>query len=259
MRLRINAMLDYRFAGTTALIAKIEVAHVAGQVVVAESLDLTPPAALIPTTDPATGERILRGTAGPRLRIDYAAVVDVAPRITIPMRAELAGWAELPADVLPYLLPSRFCPSDKFGRFVARTFGHIGDGGAQVAAIFDWIARSIDYSHGISDVETTAEHTFVDRAGVCRDFTHLAITFCRAANIPARAVAVYAWQLYLQDFHAVVEVWLGGSWWLIDPTRMAPIDGMVRIAHGRDAADIAFLATSGDAELLGQVIEVTAL
>jgi transglutaminase-like putative cysteine protease len=258
MRLRVNAMLDYRFAGDTAVIAKIEVAHAPGQTVISESLDLTPPARLVTTTDPANGTRILRGTAGRQLRIDYNALVDVAPRITIPPQAQIATWADLPFAVLPYLLPSRFCPSDKFGRFVARTFGHLTDGGTEVLAIFDWIARSIDYTHGISDVETTAEHTFVDRAGVCRDFAHLAITLCRAANIPARVVAVYAWQLYPQDFHAVVEVYLDGGWWLIDPTRKAPIDGLVRIAHGRDAADIAFLATSGDAELVGLSVAVTA-
>ncbi len=96
---------------------------------------------------------------------------------------------------------------------------------------------------------TGAAGTFIDRAGVCRDFTHLGLTLCRAAGIPARAVAAYALALDPPDFHAVFEVFLDGGWWLVDPTRLAPIAGMVRIAHGRDAADIAFLTTAGGASI----------
>lgn len=82
-------------------------------------------------------------------------------------------------------------------------------------------------------------------AGVCRDFSHLGITLCRALNIPARAVSAYAFKLQPPDFHAVFEVFLDGGWWLVDPTRLAHVDGMVRIGVGRDAADVAFLSTTG--------------
>jgi transglutaminase-like putative cysteine protease len=257
MRLRIATMLDYYFTGQAQIIAQVEVAYALGQQVVAETLTFTPPSQLIATIDPVSGSRMLRGQVGQSFRIDYTALVDVGPRSALPATARQHSWAELPAEVLPYLLPSRFCPSDKFGRFVTRTFSNSVDGGARVLAILDWIYRQIDYTHGVSTTETTAEHTFVDRAGVCRDFAHLAVSLCRAANIPARVVAVYAWQLEPQDFHAVVEVFVGGGWWLVDPTRLAPIDGLVRIARGRDAADIAFMATDLAAQLIAMTVSVT--
>jgi len=98
---------------------------------------------------------------------------------------------------------------------------HIGV--RRALAIVAWIAANVDYRFGVSGSETTAARTFIDRAGVCRDFTHLGITLCRAAGIPARAVSAYADQLRPPDFHAVFEVWLSGGWWLIDPTGLAPI------------------------------------
>jgi transglutaminase-like putative cysteine protease len=101
--------------------------------------------------------------------------------------------------------------------------------------------------------------TFIDAAGVCRDYAHLAITLCRAAEIPARAVSAYAWRLDPPDLHAVVEVFLEGRWRLADPTGLAPLEGLVRIARGRDAADIAFMHIFGNAELLEQSFAVTRL
>ncbi|MDO8323921.1 MAG: transglutaminase family protein, partial [Phenylobacterium sp.] len=98
--------------------------------------------------------------------------------------------------------------------------------------------------------------TFVDRAGVCRDFAHLAISLCRAADIPARAVSAYAWKLEPPDLHAVAEVYLGGRWRLIDATGLAPIDGLVRVATGLDAADIAFMTIFGRANLISQSFTV---
>ena len=92
-----------------------------------------------------------------------------------------------------------------------------------------------------------------DRRGVCRDFAHLAITLCRAVGIPARYISAYAWQLQPPDFHAVFEAYLAGpdgagAWYLFDPTRMAALDGLVRIGAGRDAADVAFCSIYGTAK-----------
>ena len=91
--------------------------------------------------------------------------------------------------------------------------------------------------------------------GVCRDFTHLGITLVRALGIPARAVSAYALQLNPPDFHAIFEVYLENGWWLIDPTRLAPIEGIVRIGSGRDASDIAFLTSQ--CQVIRQTIEVS--
>jgi transglutaminase superfamily protein len=87
---------------------------------------------------------------------------------------------------------------------------------ARIMAMLEWIHRNVDYVADVSNAETTAERTFVDRAGVCRDFTHLGITFARALGIPARAVSAYALQLDPLDFHAIFEVYIENDWWLID-------------------------------------------
>jgi transglutaminase-like putative cysteine protease len=128
-----------------------------------------------------------------------------------------------------------------------------------VLKILDWIRTEIDYEPGVSDSETTAARTFIDRAGVWRDFTHMGITLCRASGIPARAVSAYAHQLTPPDFHAIFEVWLSDGWWLVDPTGLAPVEGLVRIACGRDAADIAFLTTQGRCELVRQSVTAEAV
>ena len=161
--------------------------------------------------------------------------------------------------MLPFLLPSRYCPSDKFMRFAQREFAAPGDGVGRVMAILEWIHNNVDYVPGVSSSETTAERTFVDRAGVCRDFTHLGITMARALGIPARAVSAYALQLDPPDFHAIFEVYLENDWWLIDPTRLAPIEGIVRIGSGRDASDIAFLTSDKHCQVISQAVEVVAV
>ncbi len=257
MRLFAQCNLAYEFAAATEAVAKLQVLESADQTIVGETLTLSPGARLVSVTA-ADGSRLLRGVMEGTVDLAYTATVDVAPRTAIPPDARQHRWDELPPETLDYLLPSRFCPSDKFGRFVAREFA-AGPGGARVAAILDWLHQEVDYIHGISNAETTAERTFVDRAGVCRDFTHLGITLCRAANIPARAVGAYAWRLEPADFHAVMEIYLDGQWWLADPTRLAPGDGLIRIATGRDAADIAFLTTGGAVRQIAMTVSVARL
>ena len=138
---------------------------------------------------------------------------------------------------------------------MTREFGDTA-GGARGLAILNWITENVDYEHGVSDTETTAARTFIDRAGVCRDFTHLGMTLCRASGIPARAVSAFAHQLSPPDFHAIFEVWLDNGWWLVDPTGLAPVEGLVRIACGRDAADIAFLTTQERCQMVRQSVTV---
>ncbi|TCR68250.1 transglutaminase superfamily protein [Bosea sp. BK604] len=124
-------------------------------------------------------------------------------------------------------------------------------------SILEWIAAEVDYVAGVSTPESSAAHTFTVRAGVCRDFTHLGITFCRALSIPARAVSAYSLDVQPPDFHAVMEVYLENAWWLVDPTRLAPIEGIIRIAHGRDAADTAFLTTDKACTVVSQTVQVS--
>jgi transglutaminase-like putative cysteine protease len=259
LRVQVRSRLAYDFPQAVDAIAAVFVAHASGQTIESETLSVSDGVRMAETSDPVTGARLLRGSLSGRVSIEYTAVVRLADRLPLPAEVQVAPWSRLPVEVLPYLLPSRYCPVDQFLRFAARQFGGLQPGGAQALAILDWLHQNVDYVHGVSDGTTGASATFIDRAGVCRDFTHLGLTLCRAAGIPARAVACYALALKPQDFHAVFEVFLDGGWWLVDPTRLAPIGGMVRIAHGRDAADIAFLTTSGAAVLTGLAVNVDAL
>ena len=165
---------------------------------------------------------------------------------------------DLPAHVIPYLWPSRFCQSDRFISFVTREFEDF-EGGAKIDAMAKWIGRNIDYRLGASHGTTSAVDSFLAREGVCRDFSHVMAAFARAAGIPARLVSAYAWKLDPPDFHAVVEVWLDSGWHLVDASGLAPIEGLVRIAVGRDATDISFMTIFGYAEMVSQEVRVTRL
>jgi transglutaminase-like putative cysteine protease len=156
--------------------------------------------------------------------------------------------ADIPLEIMPYLLPSRFVPSDRLTAFAQREFGSHPKGHARVGAMCNWICDHIEYQRGSSDPTTTATEVLIQRAGVCRDFAHLGISFCRALCIPARFVTCYAYGLSPCDFHAVFEAYLDGRWWLFDSTRQAALDGLVRIGIGRDAAEVAFTTRFGSVE-----------
>lgn len=258
MKLRVATTLTYRFGGPTQTIGLIQAAKSPDQAIIKDSLSCEPHTLLKCEAD-TDGTRRFRASFDGEVAITYSAAVDNGQRQLLPPQGTQHLWSDLPLEVLPYLLPSRFCPSDRFQRFAQREFGSAGDGVARVMAILGWVHDHIDYVAGTSTAETTAAETFMTRAGVCRDFTHLTISLCRALSIPARAVSAYAFALQPPDFHAIAEVYLEGAWWLVDATRLAPVEGMVRIAHGRDAADIAFLTTDQACQVMSQVIEVTEL
>ena len=251
MRFSIEARLAYQFESEAEVVLLLEAARSPDQAVLSDRLIISPASDLARLDDSITGERRAVFTANGQMEITYEAEVDVLNR-----QADLAGAMvtpirDLPGDALRYLRPSRYCPSERFESFVEREFSQL-QGGDKVLAILDWIEGNMDYRIGISDGTTTALDTFVDRAGVCRDFAHLAITLCRAASIPARAMSAYAWKLDPPDMHAVAEVYLGGRWRLIDATCKAPVEGLVRVATGLDAADIAFMTIFGKADLVSQ-------
>jgi transglutaminase-like putative cysteine protease len=243
VKLSVRSELIYEFSPETEIIASIQAAVSSEQIVQSERMQITPAVSIRQDGPDAHGVRHVRATLGGPGTLVYEAIVDTGHRAQLPPSVRQHAWSELPADVLEYLSPSRYCPSDRFVAFATREFGD-ASGGARVLAVLEWIYTHVDYRPGVSNAETDAERTFVDRAGVCRDFSHLGITLCRALNIPARAVSAYAWKLDPPDFHAVFEVFLDGGWWMVDPTRLAPIAGLVRIGVGRDAADVAFLTTS---------------
>jgi transglutaminase-like putative cysteine protease len=120
----------------------------------------------------------------------------------------------------------------------------------------DWIGGHLRYEPGSSTAATGALETYVERRGVCRDFAHLMISLSRASAIPARFVSAYGLGVTPQDFHAVAEVFLDNCWYLIDATGMARPEDMAKIGVGRDAADVSFLTSYGEANLVAQSVEV---
>lgn len=256
MKLSIRSELLFDFPVSTEAIVSIQAAASGDQTILSEKVTISPHTGFLQDPPDERGERRFRASFSGETKIVYEAIVDNGRRILLPPDVTQETWYDLPQAALQYLTASRYCPSDKFVAFAQRQFGGIAPGAARVLAVLDWIHEHVDYVPGVSNAETTAERTFVDRAGVCRDFSHLGITLCRALNMPARAVSAYAWKLDPPDFHAVFEVFLAGGWWLVDPTRLAPIDGLVRVGVGRDAADIAFLTTSGSARSISQSVTV---
>ena len=255
MWFNVKADLTYDFKLPAETMLLLEAARTPDQAIHSEILAITPKVEIARLDDSATGERRAVFLAKGRHRIVYEATVEVLARDAGIRGAPAVSVRDLPAEAARYLMGSRYCQSDRFERFVEQEFGGLV-GGDKVQAILDWIGAHFDYEAGISSATTTAVDTFVDRAGVCRDFAHLTIALCRAADIPARAVSVYAWKLKPADLHAVAEVYVGGRWRLVDATRKAPIDGMVRVATGQDAADIAFMTIFGKAQLASQAFSI---
>ena len=255
MRFNIVADLSYQFAGSSEVLFLLEAATGGDQQVHDESLTISTNPRVSRLDDPEAGERRFVFVAQDAVRLQYAATVAIAERETHLAGAVQMSIENLPREALRHLRPSRYCPSDRFERFVNREFsGTLG--GDRVEAILAWIGSHLDYVAGVSDGATTALDTFVDWAGVCRDNTHLAISLCRASQIPARAVSAYGWQLEPPDMHAVLEVYVGGGWRLADPTGKVRSEGLVCVATGRDAADIAFMSIFGQATLVGQSFSI---
>lgn len=252
LRLNIDCELKYELDAACEFVFLIHATEGMGQRVVDESLSLTPATPYRSFVEPGVDNRFMRLHA-PRgeLIVHYRSSVERTIDAPDESAAEIAVH-ELPDHTLPYLLPTRYCESDHLSNAAQKMFGALTPGFSRVQAISHWVRDNVDYRIGSSNATTTAREVFVQRAGVCRDFAHLAVTLCRALNIPARLVCGYAkFSEPPPDFHAVFEAWLGGRWILFDPTGMAPLRHLVRVATGRDAKDVAFATIFGPARMVG--------
>jgi transglutaminase-like putative cysteine protease len=135
-------------------------------------------------------------------------------------------------------------------------FGNLRPGGGRVLSIAEWVRRHVEYRYGTTDARTSAYDTATERSGVCRDFAHLLIAFCRALGVPARYVSGYALELDPPDFHGWVQVYLDGGWHNVDATYEGVRPALVPIAVGRDAADVAIATLWGIGKLREQTVEV---
>lgn len=163
--------------------------------------------------------------------------------------------AELPRDVLPYLLPSRYCEVDLLGKLAWTLFGHMPPGWSRVQAICDWVHEHLMFDPAVATASRTAWQAFAERTGVCRDFTHLAVTLCRCLNIPARYVTGYLTDVGMPPdsistgFGTCMQVWLGDQWHTFDVRHNTRCVGYLPIAHGRDAGDVALVTSFGPHQL----------
>ena len=248
--LSIDCELEYDVLQQTLFLFNIAVPAAPGQRVRCESITLEPAVQFDEFCDATGANRLLRVNVEPgHFSIRYLAAVDLdAPAID--PSADRTPLTVLPPAVIPYVLASRYCEAEALFALACGEFGNIAPGYAQVEAVCRWIRGNIAYRVGTSSPATTARDVLANRTGICRDFAHLAIALCRALNIPARFVTGYTrYEDPPQDFHAVFEAYLGGRWQLFDPTELAPIDSIVRIGTGRDAADVAFATLFGTARL----------
>ncbi|HQZ13195.1 MAG TPA: transglutaminase family protein [Devosia sp.] len=249
MRYSVGCSLPYTVVTPATMILNVEPLRGEQQRIIRERFTVTPQIGSEPHRAGETGNLYRRLVLPPgSYTVRYEGEVEMLPSVSDPQAVDEVPISELPLEVLPYLYPSRFCPSDMLGRFAWRQFGEIAPGHERVAGICNWIYEYVDYLGGSSNSSTSAHDTFTQRAGVCRDFAHLGISFCRALGIPARFVSAYGWKLEPQDFHAVFEAYLGGRWYLFDATRLCPIDAIVRIGVGRDAADTSFSTFYGQVD-----------
>jgi len=260
MHLKINSRLDITTQDEGVVLLNVEVQPTEHQSLDEDEFRITPQITTDEHRVPETGNRYrkLRLGAG-TVSINYSAVVQTSLYIEQPTNLSQVPLHELPFDVIPHLYASRYCPSDELASFAWEQFGSTPMGFERVEAVRDWVQQNLTYKAGVSTSTTTAADTLQMRAGVCRDFAHLLITLCRALGLPARYMSAYALNLDPPDFHAVVEVYLSGRWYLFDATGLCPLDGIVKIAVGRDAADTAFMTSFGAVSATPAIVEVSRL
>jgi transglutaminase-like putative cysteine protease len=251
VRLKFFIELEYEIISDVSdFIFNIHAAKTRCQSLVMEKFQISQPVDVSLFTDPVHGNRYARLCAGRgALSVRYDAIIDIAHHIAPPDSVGEVPIAQLPAEALAYIYPSRYCQSDRLRRLAVNEFGGLPPGFWRVQAIRDWVQRRTRFVPGSSNISTSAVDTVVEQAGVCRDFAHLMIALCRALNIPARFATGIdygaARHFGPPDFHAYVEAFLGGRWYLFDPTGMTIPTGLLRLGTGRDAADVSFATIFG--------------
>jgi transglutaminase-like putative cysteine protease len=244
----VGTRIDLTLSGSTRLI--FSVAGAACLPLTDERLDITIDGRRQEPTE-------IRDGHGTRLH----AVRAEGSQLTLVYRGVVDGMAD-PASVndidpITYLRPSRYCESDSLGPTAASEFAGL-HGHDLLDAVVRWVNEKLTYVTGSSLPTDGAVRTLLGRQGVCRDFAHLSIALLRALNVPARMAAVYAPGLSPMEMHAVAEALVDDRWWVVDATRLAPRQSLLRVATGRDAADTAFLTSYGPATQL-DTLEVTAV
>ena len=257
-RISVTAEVDWTAEEDASAVLLVRAAEASDQEIAEETLEVE--GARVeegPLRDDGARPIRLHAPAG-AVRLRYRAVVDLERdgRLAVADDRPLLSASQLPFALLPWTLPSRYAPSDLLGATAKAELGLGPRARALLPVAAEWVRTRIDYIPGASDALTSADETLLRRQGVCRDMAHLTVSLLRGLEVPARVVACYAPLLDPPDFHALVEAHDGEAWRLIDATGLAPVETIVRVASGRDAADIAW--ATGDGALVLKDLRVTA-
>ena len=253
MKIRVGCDLSYEFAAPTPVVLMLNVhPSRAADVLAPDLIRVAPLRPLSIYTDmfgntccrlvaPAGDLRIMTDT----VVMDCGLPDDVAPD------AKQHAVGDLPHDALMFLLGSRYCEVDKLNEVAWSLFGRTPEGWARVQSIVDFVHNHVAFDYMQARVTKSAFDVFHERTGVCRDYAHLAVAFCRCMNIPARYATGYLGDIGVpfdpapMDYSAWFEVYLGGRWYTFDARHNQPRIGRIVIARGRDAADVAITTTFG--------------
>jgi len=257
MRIRIGYELTYECPQPTPMILTLNVHYSRVSDLVAPDYILTTPAIPIRAYRDGFGNWCSRIVAAPgetHLSTDTI-INDSGLADAVQPSAPQHAVEDLPEETLVFLLGSRYCETDRLSETAWALFGHTPLGWSRVKAICDFVHGHIAFGYQYARATRTALETFNERMGVCRDYAHLAITFCRCMNIPARYCTGYLGDIGVpaspdpMDFSAWLEAYLGGRWYIFDPRNNIPRIGRILIAQGRDAADVPISNTFGPNEL----------
>ncbi len=265
IRLEFSIELNYQIDQPGSdFIFSIHAAQTNHQTVINEALNVSQNIGLTMYADPVAHTRLLRLRALPGfLRLNYKGIVDLRHDSASPNEIGETPVAFLPGEVLSYIYPSRYCQSDLLQDIAIKEFGKLAQGYSRIQAIRDWVLNHVAFCQNSSTAHTTAIDTYLSGAGVCRDFAHLMIAMCRALSIPARFVTGIDYGsdpiLGPTDFHAYVEVYLDGRWYIFDPSGVAIPMGFLRFSTGHDAADTAIATIFGTVQGSTPIISIRAL
>ncbi len=253
MKLQVGCEFRYTFAQPTPAILMLNIHYSrAADLAAPDSVVVTPSVPMKAYRD-SFGNRCIRVSA-PIGNVTFAAsarLSDSGRQDPIVANAAQVAVEDLPDDAIVFLLPSRFCDSDKLLDLAWTLFGKTTPGWPRVQAICDFVHNRIAFGYEHARATRNASDAYQEGIGVCRDYAHLAVAFCRALNIPARYCTGYLGDTGLPppyppgDFAAWFEAYLGDQWHLFDPRNNTPRIGRVLIARGRDAADVAMVTTFG--------------
>jgi len=258
VKIRVGYEMIYEFPQRTPMIMVLGVHFTrASDVIIPDYLTTEPPVEIVPYRDGFGNwcSRIVAPTGRMRLAADGIVRDTGLPDVIMPSASQHAV-EDLPAETIVYLLASRYCETDQLSDVAWKLFEKEPAGWARVQAICDYVHNHIQFGYEYARATKTSREVFNEGKGVCRDYAHLAITFCRCMNIPARYCTGYLGDIGMPppyaagDFAGWFEAYIGGRWYTFDPRNNVPRIGRILIAQGRDAADVPITHTFGPNNLV---------